>query len=139
LLLLERDDALTNTHPNGHKGGKRVVVAVAAYETPSAPATALTSTGLLVSGAQTTFDPQLLLRALGFVAEASPAKQSLLGMVGESRAFKEAIARAYRTARSEANILLYGESGTGKELAARAIHAGSSRAANPFVVVDSIR
>jgi hypothetical protein len=32
---------------------------------------------LPVSGAQTTFDPQLLLRALGFVAEAPPAEQSL--------------------------------------------------------------
>ena len=89
-----------------------------------------------VSGAKTTFDSQLLLRVLGFAAETTPAKQSLPGMVGESAALKEAIARAYRAARSEASILLYGESGTGKELAARAIHGGSSRAANPFVAVD---
>src|SRR5208282_1757843 len=106
LLLLERDEASTNTQRNGYRGGNRGVVAVAAYETLSAAATALTSTGLPVSGAKTTFDPRLLLRALGFVAEAPPAKQSLSGMVGESLALKEALARAYRAARSEASILL---------------------------------
>jgi DNA-binding NtrC family response regulator len=136
LLLLERDDASANTQPDNYRGGNRGVVAVTAYETLSAAATALSSTALPVSGAKTTFDSQLLLRVLGFAAEASPAKQSLPGMVGESHALKEAIARAYRAARSDASILLYGESGTGKELAARAIHGGSSRAANPFVAVD---
>jgi DNA-binding NtrC family response regulator len=106
LLLLERDDASANTQPDNYRGGNRGVVAVTAYETLSAAATALSSTALPVSGAKTTFDSQLLLRVLGFAAEASPAKQSLPGMVGESAALKEAIARAYRAARSEASILL---------------------------------
>jgi hypothetical protein len=65
LLLLERDDASANTQPNGCRGGNREVVAVTAYETLSAAATALTSTTLPVSAAKTTFDPRLLLRALG--------------------------------------------------------------------------
>jgi len=41
-----------------------------------------------------------------------------------------------KSARSEANILVLGESGTGKELIARAVHANSPRASQPFVPVD---
>ena len=37
---------------------------------------------------------------------------------------------------SEATVLLLGETGTGKELVAQAIHRGSPRCANPFVVVN---
>ena len=42
---------------------------------------------------------------------------------------------AFKTAASEATILLRGESGTGKGVLARAIHARSPRAAGPFVTV----
>jgi two-component system, NtrC family, response regulator AlgB len=42
---------------------------------------------------------------------------------------------AFKTAATEATILLRGESGTGKGVLARAIHARSSRAAGPFVTV----
>ena len=136
LLLLERDDPPTTTQSNGYSGDSRGVVAVTAYETLNAAAVALTSTDFKVSGAKTALDPRSLLRALGLLAEVPPAKQSLPGMVGESTALKEALARAYRAARSDASIVLHGESGTGKELAARAIHSGSSRAAHPFVAVD---
>ncbi len=40
-----------------------------------------------------------------------------------------------RAAKSTATVLLRGESGTGKEVAARAIHARSSRHAGPFVAI----
>ena len=53
----------------------------------------------------------------------SPAMRQVLEVVG-------------RAARSEVPVLLRGESGTGKEVAARALHAGSSRSGNPFVVVN---
>ena len=48
---------------------------------------------------------------------------------------REALDVAFKTAASEATILLRGESGTGKGVLARAIHARSPRAAGPFVTV----
>jgi two-component system, NtrC family, response regulator AlgB len=48
---------------------------------------------------------------------------------------REALDVAFKTAASEATILLRGESGTGKGVLARAIHARSPRASGPFVTV----
>jgi NtrC-family two-component system response regulator AlgB len=48
---------------------------------------------------------------------------------------REALDMAFKTAASEATILLRGESGTGKGVLARLIHAYSQRAANPFVTL----
>ncbi|MBE2249091.1 MAG: sigma-54-dependent Fis family transcriptional regulator [Myxococcus sp.] len=55
------------------------------------------------------------------------------GMVGRSPALDAAKALIARAAQSQATVLILGETGTGKELAARAIHAGSARAKEPFV------
>jgi transcriptional regulator of acetoin/glycerol metabolism len=49
---------------------------------------------------------------------------------------KTVIAQARRVAIEDVPVLIQGESGTGKELFARAIHASSPRAANPFVEVN---
>jgi NtrC-family two-component system response regulator AlgB len=51
-------------------------------------------------------------------------------------AMRAALDVAFRTAPTEATILLRGESGTGKGVVARAIHARSRRAAGPFVTVQ---
>jgi NtrC-family two-component system response regulator AlgB len=48
---------------------------------------------------------------------------------------RETLEVAFKTAASEATILLRGESGTGKGVLAQAIHARSPRAAGPFVTV----
>ena len=48
---------------------------------------------------------------------------------------REVLEVAFKTAASEATILLRGESGTGKGVLAQAIHARSPRAAGPFVTV----
>jgi DNA-binding NtrC family response regulator len=57
-------------------------------------------------------------------------------ILGRSPAMAKVFELVRKAARSEANILVLGESGTGKELIARAIHANSPRAAQPFVPVD---
>src|SRR5215203_3952865 len=61
---------------------------------------------------------------------------SMATLIGTSPAMarvKELIARA---ATAPGTVLITGETGTGKELVARAIHAGSARAARPFVALN---
>ena len=57
-------------------------------------------------------------------------------LLGRSPAMASVFELVKKAARAEANILVLGESGTGKELVARAIHANSPRASQPFVPVD---
>ncbi|MCB9542933.1 MAG: sigma-54-dependent Fis family transcriptional regulator [Myxococcales bacterium] len=57
-------------------------------------------------------------------------------LVGESRATVQLRALIDRLADADEPILLTGETGTGKEVAARALHARSQRAAEPFVAVN---
>ncbi|MBZ2207765.1 sigma-54-dependent transcriptional regulator [Massilia soli] len=57
-------------------------------------------------------------------------------LIGNSSAMQGLRAQIGRLARSMAPISITGESGSGKELAAREIHAQSSRAAKPFIAVN---
>ena len=57
-------------------------------------------------------------------------------LIGESAAMLALRAQIARLARSMAPIAITGESGSGKELAAREIHAQSSRASKPFIAVN---
>lgn len=57
-------------------------------------------------------------------------------MVGQSPAFLACVDNLARVADCEASILLFGESGVGKELAARFIHARSTRAGGAFIVIN---
>jgi len=57
-------------------------------------------------------------------------------IIGTSQAMRKVFEIISRAATSESTVLISGESGTGKELAARALHARSPRAREPFVAVN---
>ncbi|MCA0177620.1 MAG: sigma-54 dependent transcriptional regulator [Proteobacteria bacterium] len=65
-----------------------------------------------------------------------PPPVSPRALVGDAPAMAQVRERVDKVARSMAPVLVQGESGTGKELVARAIHAASPRAGQPFVAVN---
>jgi DNA-binding NtrC family response regulator len=87
-----------------------------------------------------TVERALRQRALGVENEnlrkQLAAALGLENIIGRSPAMAQVFELVKKAARSEANILVLGESGTGKELIARAVHANSPRAPQPFVPVD---
>ncbi|SFF54515.1 two-component system, NtrC family, response regulator PilR [Duganella sp. CF458] len=80
---------------------------------------------------------QSALKVSDSVPAAAPARgQSPSRLRGSSAAIQALRAQIARLARSMAPIAINGESGSGKELAAREIHAQSSRADKPFIAVN---
>lgn len=70
---------------------------------------------------------------------ASEAPSDVAGfedIVGESRAIREAVGRAKRSAVRSVSVLLLGESGTGKELFANAIRQASPRRKKKFIAIN---
>jgi len=57
-------------------------------------------------------------------------------LVGQHRSMLRVRALVERVAPTSSTVLLLGETGTGKELAARAVHAQSTRADGPFVTIN---
>ena len=57
-------------------------------------------------------------------------------IIGQSPLMEEIFALIPEVALSDASVLLTGETGTGKELIAKAIHAKSNRANNPFIAIN---
>lgn len=58
------------------------------------------------------------------------------GIIGKSKAIKDALTTLMKVAPTDYPVLLLGERGTGKELFAQAIHQRSKRAAKPFFSVN---
>ncbi|HEY7497579.1 MAG TPA: sigma-54 dependent transcriptional regulator [Vicinamibacterales bacterium] len=58
-------------------------------------------------------------------------------IVAESAAMQNVLQVISRVGPSDANVLVLGENGTGKGVVARALHAVSSRATRPMVIVNS--
>jgi two-component system response regulator HydG len=90
---------------------------------------------LLVRVAQA-LEKRRLLDQVHVFADQFRERYGLENIVGRSQAIRDLVTRILRVAPSEATVLITGESGTGKELVAKAIHAGSRRAAAPFVPVN---
>jgi DNA-binding NtrC family response regulator len=74
-----------------------------------------------------------LAREARLLRRTRPGAESILGISAGTKSLRETIALVAST---DSRALITGESGTGKELVARAIHAGSTRAAEPFVEVN---
>jgi len=71
-----------------------------------------------------------------FPGEEIPVRAGFAGIVGKSRALREALDLVEMVADSDSTVLLLGETGTGKELIARAIHDRSRRRSHPFIKVN---
>ncbi len=56
-------------------------------------------------------------------------------MLGDSSAYRTLISQLDKVTKSNGRVMLTGPAGSGKELAARYIHANSSRAEAPFITV----
>lgn len=83
-----------------------------------------------------TSENQRLTRAVARSGDGVEGVASAALFPGVSAAAERVRRAVAAAARSELPVLLLGEPGTGKEALARAIHAGSARAARPFVALD---
>ena len=81
-------------------------------------------------------DRRQLARQVDLLQRQMQPAGSLDALVGESPPMLRAKDLISRAAAAGGTVLITGETGTGKELAARAIHAASSRAAKPFVALN---
>lgn len=95
----------------------------------------LSETGAVISVVNT-FQEMSRVKKLSNRMAGDRARYRFSDVLGHSRSIKEAIADGRRSARSDANVLLYGESGTGKEVFAQSIHNDGRRANGPFVAIN---
>ena len=78
----------------------------------------------------------LLQRKVGKLQEQVAHAYSWEQIIGQSVVLQRTLTLARRVTAAETTVLLLGETGTGKELFARAIHAGSIRASQPFMALN---
>jgi len=67
----------------------------------------------------------------------APSAVTTPEMLGQAPAMQEVFRAIGRLSQSHVTVLITGESGTGKELVARALHRHSTRAAQPFVAINT--
>jgi two-component system nitrogen regulation response regulator GlnG len=72
----------------------------------------------------------------GRVRQSPPGTDALLDFMGKGAAIQRLQREVAQVTATNFSVLVTGETGTGKELVAQALHAGSARAAKPFVAVD---
>jgi two-component system NtrC family response regulator len=78
----------------------------------------------------------LLQKKVGKLEEQVAQAFSFEQIIGQSPLLQQTLAVARKVTASDTTVLLLGETGTGKELFARAIHAGSLRATQPFMALN---
>jgi len=72
----------------------------------------------------------------GLAPRAEASGEPAPAVVADSRAMRDILRQVEQIRDASVNVLITGESGTGKELVARLLHAGSARAAGPFVAIN---
>ena len=80
--------------------------------------------------------PQPEQAAPGRIVDLRRKAEKRYELIGNHPLMKKLWKEILKTAPTNATVLIHGESGTGKELIARAIHAHSLRAKEPFVQVN---
>ena len=83
---------------------------------------------------------ELIRRAIGESMreiEGEQAREVTPEILGQAPSMQEVFRAIGRLSQSNATVLITGESGTGKELVALALHRHSSRAAKPFVAINT--
>jgi len=75
-------------------------------------------------------------RAAVHLTQAAAGASGQPVLFANSPAMRVAMERVRAASQDSSGVLIFGEHATGRELVARTIHARSSRAARPFVVVD---
>ena len=70
-------------------------------------------------------------------AESAESHETSPEILGQAPSMQEVFRAIGRLSNSNATVLITGESGTGKELVALALHRHSSRAAKPFVAINT--
>ncbi len=73
---------------------------------------------------------------IAVLEEQTKSRDAFEQLIGKSQVMQEVFRRLRLAAQSDVSALITGESGTGKELAARAIHALSSRKDQPFFAIN---
>ncbi len=127
LLLQSRGDGVHITR-DGSRTTLRIGGAEANIEAVTIDADAL-ARGVSI----TLSDRVVLLLQRTSCVDLNPPK---FGLVGESTAMLEVRQRIAEVAGLPIPVLIRGESGSGKELVARALHAGSPRAARPYLSIN---
>ncbi|WP_028323173.1 sigma-54-dependent transcriptional regulator [Desulfatirhabdium butyrativorans] len=82
------------------------------------------------------FERSRLLRENRHLQRRIQTEQTFQNLVGMSPAMQKVYDTIQMVAQTDVTVLITGESGTGKNLAARAIHAMSSRSSKPYVHVN---
>ena len=90
----------------------------------------------LVMRVRAAADRRQLARHVGLLQKQIRPAGSLDALIGGSESMTRAKELIRRASTAPGTVLITGETGTGKELVARAIHAGSARAAGPFVPLN---
>ena len=78
-----------------------------------------------------------LRRKVEYLTKQAEQRYKFDDIIGKSKPMQDVFEMINRVSRSDTTVLITGKTGTGKELVAKAIHKGSRRKDNPFVVVNS--